>query len=93
MASVYRNSHLSIAAIRSANSHGGLFSRTKDFEVFGKTPDGEDYFLYSQERIDHHIKVAGSTDSITLDEIETTPETSGHSTIVYHPLLTRAWVY
>ena len=93
MASVYRNSYLTIAATRSANGHGGLFSRTEDFEVFGKTPDGEDYFLCFRERIDHHIEVVGSTDSTTLDEIETTPKASGHSTMAYHPLLTRAWVY
>jgi len=81
MASVYRNSHLTIAATRSANGHGGLFSRTEDFEVFGKTPDGEDYFLYFRERIDHHIENSESD------------EFPGYPTLTYHPLLTRAWVY
>jgi hypothetical protein len=81
MASVYRNSQFTIAATHSANGHGGLFSRTEDFEVFGKTPDGEDYLLYFRERIDHHIENSPS-DAVW-----------GHPTLTHHPLLTRAWVY
>jgi hypothetical protein len=87
MASVYRNSHLTIAATHSANGHGGLFSPTEDFEVFGKTPDGEDYFLCFRERIDHHIEKS----DFSSDEVKS--RASGHPTLTHHPLLTRAWVY
>ena len=87
MASVYNNSYLTIAATHSASGHGGLFSRTEDFEVSGKTPDEEDYFLYFRERIDHHIE--------NSFDLSTSPQVllKGHPTAAYHPLLTRAWVY
>jgi hypothetical protein len=91
MASVYRNGHLTIAATNSPNGHGGLFSRTQDFEVSGKTPDGEDYFLYFRERIDHHIENSDPTLSISYNGLGNGPP--GHPSLAYHPLLTRAWVY
>ncbi|KAI1482647.1 HET-domain-containing protein [Daldinia eschscholtzii] len=80
MASIYSNAQITIAATHSANGHGGLFSTHRDFQVSGRTPKGEDYYLYFRERIDHHLEVA---DRYTM----------GHSTATHHPLLTRAWVY
>lgn len=56
MASVYNNGHLTLAGTHSANGHRGLFSPTGDIEVIGKTPSREEYCLYFQERIDHHLE-------------------------------------
>ena len=80
MASVYSNGHLTIAATHSFNGRGGLFVHTKDFRVFGKTPDEEDYCLYFRERIDHQIDAGFESADYT-------------STATYYPLLSRAWVY
>ncbi|KAL2833819.1 heterokaryon incompatibility protein-domain-containing protein [Aspergillus cavernicola] len=82
MASIYRNSHFTIAATHSPNGEGGLFQATPDFRVSGESPDGEQYCLYFREKIDHHIESTGGYDS-----------RSGYPTAVYYPLLTRAWVY
>ncbi|KAF1844544.1 HET domain-containing protein [Cucurbitaria berberidis CBS 394.84] len=80
MASVYSNGRLTIAATRSASGHGGLYSRTEDFKVSGKSPDGEAYCLYFRERIDHQIDaIFESADSTSSEK--------------YYPLLSRAWVY
>jgi hypothetical protein len=81
MASIYSNSYLTIAATKSSNGHGGLFSRTYDTKVSGTTPDGEDYCVYFRERIDHH-----------LDMVEPGHE-SRNPTAKYYPLVTRAWCY
>ncbi|RYP73886.1 hypothetical protein DL771_003328 [Monosporascus sp. 5C6A] len=84
MASVYSNGHLTIAATHSGDGRGGLFLRTEDFQVSGKTPGGEDYCLYFRQRIDHHLEV------VSGDEIAWG---TGNATAVHYPLLTRAWVY
>ena len=89
MSSIYSNGYLTIAATHSENGYGGLFSQTEDFEVCGKTPDGEAYRLFFRERIDHHIELTDSTDIDTRDG----KFSVGHPTVAYHPLLTRAWVY
>ncbi|KAJ5497297.1 hypothetical protein N7463_009284 [Penicillium fimorum] len=82
MASVYRNGFFTIAATHSLNGDGGLFHATPDFQVSGKSPDGEQYNLYFREVIDHHIEPINKCD----DE-------SGSPTAVFFPLFTRAWVY
>ncbi|KAJ2988194.1 hypothetical protein NUW58_g4108 [Xylaria curta] len=82
MSSIYSNGHLTIAATHSGNGHGGLFSPTEDFEVCGKTIEGEAYRLFFRERIDHHIELISDVQFM-----------EGHPTTKYHPLLTRAWVY
>ncbi|OTA77138.1 hypothetical protein M434DRAFT_255034 [Hypoxylon sp. CO27-5] len=61
MASIYRNAYLTIAATQSSDGNGGLFSKTPDFEVFGVTPEGEDYYLVFRERIDHDLSMDGGT--------------------------------
>ncbi|KAI0876603.1 heterokaryon incompatibility protein-domain-containing protein [Hypoxylon argillaceum] len=91
MASIYSNGYLTIAATFSANGHGGLFSQTGDFEVSGKTRDGEDYRLFFRERIDHHIDVINDMAMFSKDGGIFTM--GGYPTSTYHPLLTRAWVY
>lgn len=83
MASVYSNGYLTLAATHSTNGRGGLFSDIYDFEVSGTTPDGEDYVVFFRERIDHHFEMGINEDRSQL----------GFSTALYHPLLTRAWVY
>ena len=85
MASVYSNGHLTIATTRSADGNGGLFSRTEDFKVSGKIPDGDNYCLYFRESIDHHIEMT------TRDGHDDVPECFPSAT--YYPLLTRAWIY
>jgi hypothetical protein len=80
MASVYSNGHLTIAAMRSSSGSGGLYTQTPDFEVSGKTLDGEYYRLFFRERIDHQIDAGFETTEFTATE-------------TYYPLLSRAWVY
>ncbi|KAI1272980.1 HET domain-containing protein [Xylaria sp. FL0933] len=91
MSSVYSNGYLTIAATHSENGQGGLFSQTQDFEVRGKTPDGEAYCLFFREHIDHHIDLTNNADVIVKDGRKAA--LVGHPTVTYYPLLTRAWVY
>lgn len=88
MASVYSNGYLTVAATRSANGDGGLFTKTPDVEVTGKTPDGEDYTVFFREKIDHHLE---SADDDGTDMGAWTHDWK--PTRVDFPLLTRAWVY
>ncbi|KAI0973303.1 heterokaryon incompatibility protein-domain-containing protein [Xylaria arbuscula] len=90
MSSIYSNGYLTIAATHSENGYGGLFSQTEDFEVCGKTPDGEAYRLFFRERIDHHIELINGTEFYIKGKKS---PLVGHPTVTYHPLLTRAWVY
>ncbi|KAK7973872.1 hypothetical protein PG989_015720 [Apiospora arundinis] len=62
MASIYRNTYLTIAATKASSGAGGLFADTPDFEVRGTTPAGEDYFLVFREKIEHELSVDLTTD-------------------------------
>ncbi|KAI0880482.1 HET-domain-containing protein [Annulohypoxylon maeteangense] len=53
MASIYHDAYLTIAATRSSSGDMGLFAKTPDFEVFGTTPEGEEYYLVFREKMDH----------------------------------------
>ncbi|KAH6876338.1 heterokaryon incompatibility protein-domain-containing protein [Thelonectria olida] len=88
MSSIYTYAYVTLAATQSSNGRGGLFKPTLDFDVSGTTPDGEAYRLFFRDRIDHHLDIQGMP-----DRNDPEPHVIGHSTVSYHPLLTRAWVY
>ncbi|KAF2750957.1 HET-domain-containing protein [Sporormia fimetaria CBS 119925] len=80
MADIYSLSHLTIAATRSPNGAGGLFTSTPDVAVQGKTPAGDDYRFFFRQRIVH--------------QLDAEMETAGFiGTEKHFPLLSRAWVY
>jgi hypothetical protein len=80
MASIYSTSFLTIAATKSPNGRGGLFSPTPDVHVTGLTPPGSKYSIFFRARIDHQIDNILSSAGMTSSE-------------KYYPLLSRAWVY
>ncbi|KAK7427782.1 hypothetical protein QQZ08_005720 [Neonectria magnoliae] len=88
MSAIYSNSYLTIAATKSPNGSGGLYTETPDFQVSGKTPQGEAYRVFFRERIDHHLDAI-----LEPDRSEAGHGIISHATAVHHPLLTRAWVY
>lgn len=55
MAYIYKGAYLTLAATRSLDGSGGLFTETPDFEVQGVTPEGEDYVLYFRETVEHDV--------------------------------------
>jgi Heterokaryon incompatibility protein (HET) len=55
MAIIYANSALTIAATSSASGTGGLYRATPDYEVSGKTLDGEAFKLFFRRRIEHSL--------------------------------------
>ncbi|KLU87477.1 hypothetical protein MAPG_06477 [Magnaporthiopsis poae ATCC 64411] len=57
MAAIYGNAWLTLAAVRSRDGNGGLFARTPDFEVRGRSPTGEAYRVFFRRRIDHHLEM------------------------------------
>lgn len=57
MASIYAGGHLTLAATRSSSGHGGLFTETPDFEVFGINAHDEEYLLYFRRKIVHELAV------------------------------------
>ncbi|KAF3767272.1 hypothetical protein M406DRAFT_89786, partial [Cryphonectria parasitica EP155] len=85
MATVYSNGALTIAATKSPNGQGGIFSQTQDTLVSGQTPAGEGYRVFFRELIDHHLE--------SQEEIEGDDTLASNPTSRYFPLLTRAWVY
>ncbi|KAI0387440.1 HET-domain-containing protein [Hypomontagnella monticulosa] len=66
MASIYHNAYLTIAATKSTSGNGGLFTKTPDFEISGKTPAGEDYYLVFREKIVHVISADNMTPGFPL---------------------------
>ncbi|KAK5651028.1 hypothetical protein OQA88_1800 [Cercophora sp. LCS_1] len=86
MCSVYSEAYLTVAATHSPDGRGGLFRETPDFEVSGVIPgtEGGDYRVFFRERIDHQLDCVGQTEYMNG---------TGHETIAYYPILTRAWVY
>ncbi|KAF1987704.1 HET-domain-containing protein [Aulographum hederae CBS 113979] len=53
MCTIYERAYLTIAATRSSNGNGGLFSMRSDIELTGETSDGESYRLYARRKIEH----------------------------------------
>ncbi|KAL8396112.1 hypothetical protein RB595_003534 [Gaeumannomyces hyphopodioides] len=85
MAAIYGNAWLTLVAVHSRDGNGGLFARTPDFEVCGRSPAGEAYRAYFRRRIDHHLEMQAGVGGEAA--------AAGHPTAAFHPLLTRAWVF
>lgn len=54
MANIYSNAYLTIAATRAADGEEGLFTPTPNYELSGKTPQGEDFYLIFRKRMVHN---------------------------------------
>ncbi|KAI1385210.1 HET-domain-containing protein [Hypoxylon trugodes] len=66
MASIYHNAYLTLAATKSRNGNGGLFTITPDFKISGTTPDGEEYYLIFREKIDHDLSMDNTSPQFPL---------------------------
>jgi hypothetical protein len=82
MATIYQNASLTLAASKSKDALGGLFSQPvyTDQKLVGYNNLGEEYCVYARREGVHHI-----TSSICPDNCE--PRWT------YFPLLKRAWAY